>query len=707
MGYKFKLKKTMALNLNEYICKINHIIMKKIAILVLAVMTVTAAYAQSYNNIIPKPQSVKPASGTYHHRSGDVIAVKQNSKLAPEGYVLKITPKGVTIEAASSAGVFYAKQTLAQMAGDIFTDADSADWTVDCCTIKDEPRFPYRGLHMDVSRHFRSKEFVLKHIDAMAKMKLNRLHMHLTDGGGWRLQIDAYPLLTEVTAWRTMQFYNEWRREGDGMFCNEEEGYGGFYTKDDIREIVAYAEARHITVIPEIEIPGHSSEVLAVYPEFGCTGIPYECGDLCPGKEATFEFIEKVLDEVIELFPSEYIHIGGDEAGKRDWKTCPDCQKRMKEEGLKDVNELQSYMIARVERYLESKGRHIIGWDEILDGGVAPNATVMSWRTTEGGIRATELGHDAIMSPQKFGYIDAAQDKPDKEPAAFGVYLPLERMYDYNPAEGIPDPRHIIGLQANLWSEYIVSDEYAEYMYWPRALAVAEVGWTNLSSKAGYDEFRTRALNVNGQMKAAGYYVFDLENEAGNRPEYSTPVEHLALGCPVTYRIEPNDGYPATAQALTDGLRGGWSYRDDRWQGFISDIDVTVDLGEVKSVSHVNAEFLHIVHQDMHAPDYAEIQVSNDGVNFTTVAEIGKKPAAVDPNRQERRWRRERKPHVRIPVEVKAPYQHIIIPEKKGEKVTFDNMSADFDAVDARYVRFKTDRGPRGGWHFIDELVVR
>lgn len=666
--------------------------------------------AQTYYKVIPTPQSVKPVSGKYVHKAGDPFSVKLNGKIAPEGYVLKVTQKGISIEASTATGVFYAKQTIKQMAGDIFKDAETYAWTIDCCTIKDEPRFPYRGLHMDVSRHFRSKEFILRHLDAMAAFKLNRMHWHLTDGAGWRLQIDSYPLLTEKAAWRTVQFHNEWRR-ADRMYSDEEHGFGGFYTKEDVKEIVEYAAERGITVIPEIEIPGHSNEVLAVYPEFGCTGVPYECTDLCPGKEATFEFIEKVLTEVMEMFPSEYIHIGGDEAGKRMWRTCPDCQKRMKDEGLKDVNELQSYMIKRVERFLESHGRHIIGWDEILDGGLAPNATVMSWRTTEGGTQATALGHDAIMTPQKFSYIDAAQDKPDVEPAAFGLYLPLQKMWEYNPTEGMPDASHIIGVQANLWSEYVVSDEYAEYMYWPRGLAVAETGWTELENKKDYEEFRGRALDANNQMARKGYHVFDLANEAGNRPGFNTPVSSLATGCPVTYNngSKWNSGYPAQKEAtLTDGWLGGWSYRDDRWQGFMDIIDVTVDLQKLCTISHAGTEFLHVDRQGMRGPEYMEIQVSADGQNFTTVATFGKKPEPRKPGDDQRNGRRpgfgqqERKP-----VTEKAPYQHIIKPTDHGPEVTFDTMEADFSPVQARYVRFVSERGPMGGWNFMDEIIVK
>ena len=666
-----------------------------------ALLLSVCAFGQSYSHIIPKPQQVEAAKGQYHHKPGAGFAVRTDSTLGEEAYILSVTRKGVTITAGSPAGEFYARQSLAQMAGLTFGDIDSSDWTVDCCTIKDEPRLAYRGLMMDASRHFRSKEFILRHIDAMSKVKLNRLHFHLTDSEGWRLQIDSYPKLTEMAAWRDAQFCNDWRR-GERKYLNKDEGFGGYYTKEDIREIVAYAAERHVTVVPEIEIPGHSREVCAAYPQLGCSGEAYQSSVLCPGKEETFVFIEKVLDEVMELFPSEYIHIGGDEVNKRQWATCPDCQRRMKEEGLKDVDELQSYTIKRVEKFVESRGRHIIGWDEILQGGLAPNATVMSWRGISGGSKASEQNHNVIMTPGKYCYIDAAQDKPDKEPAAYGVYLPLSKIYNYDPAEGLAKPSYLTGVQANLWAEYIVSDDYAEYMYWPRGLAIAEIGWTKPENKAGYAEFRERALEINRQMADRGYHVFDLSKEAGNRPDLDTPVKHLALGCKVTYNegCKWSNSYPAAAEAtFTDGLLGGWSYRDDRWQGFIGNVDVTVDLGEVKSVRHVDAEF-YDHGWEMNVPVYAEVMLSKDGENFTTVATIGTKPEPVKADPEGRRRPRGTK------AAGKAPFKVISIPEERGAAVIPVAVGADFNPQEARYVRFRTERGSFTAWYFMDELRV-
>ena len=386
----------------------------------------------------------------------------------------------------------------------------------------------------------------------------------------------------------------------DRHYCRQDEpgAYGGYYTADDIREILAYAAKKHIEVIPEIEMPGHSEEVLAAYPELSCTGKQYGSGDLCPGKEATFEFLEDVLSQVMDLFPSEYVHIGGDEASKGAWKTCPDCQRRMQEEGLENVDELQSYLIHRIEEFVNSKGKKIIGWDEILQGGLAPNATVMSWRGTEGGITAMKSGHDVIMTPGEFCYLDYTQDAPFKEPVSIGGYIPLAKTYSYEPAEdGLTEAElsHLLGVQGNLWAEYIPTDSHAEYMYYPRAYAIAEIGWSKAGAK-DYDGFRGRALKVSDMLDGMGFSAFDLRKEYGNRKESLEPVHHLAEGCPVIYGEQYSSQYPASGDCtLTDGVLGGWTYGDRKWQGFLTDMDVTVDLGAVKPVHYVGATFMQVV----------------------------------------------------------------------------------------------------------------
>ncbi len=457
--------------------------------------------AQGPENVIPVPASVEMLDGTYLFDDSPAVTVKYAKKgmASPEAYVLEVSRKGVKIVASGDAGVFYARQTLRQMT------RDGKVKEIACCRISDEPRFPYRGLHFDVSRHFRGVDFMKKQMDAMAYFKMNRMHIHLTDAAGWRIRIDAYPRLTEFAAWRPQRTWKEWWN-GDRQYAEEgsADAYGGYYTKDDIRELLAYAKERHIEIIPEIEMPSHSEEVLAAYPELGCSGEPYKDSDFCVGKEETFRFLETVLVEVIDLFPSEYIHIGGDEAGKAHWKTCPDCQKRMQQEGLKDVNELQSYLIRRVEKFVNSKGRRIIGWDEILEGGLAPDATVMSWRGTEGGIKAMSMGHDVVMSPGRYCYLDHTQDAPFREPESIGGYLPLDSCYVYEPLEAsMPADKahHLLGVQANLWTEYVTEDSHAEYMYWPRAFAIAETAWSKPENK-NLQDFRRRALVALEDLKA-------------------------------------------------------------------------------------------------------------------------------------------------------------------------------------------------------------
>ena len=547
-----------------------------------------------------------------------VVGSKASKKIAAEGYSLTINPKRIDVVASSEQGAFYAIQTLLQMTqmGELRT--------IDCCTVADEPRFPYRGLHFDVSRHFFSKEFLIKQIDAMALLKLNRMHLHLTDGAGWRLQIDRYPRLTSFAAWRPAKTWQEWAK-CETKYCdqNDPNAHGGFYTKDDIREVLAYADSRHITVIPEIEMPGHSEEAVAAYPEVSCDGTG-KGGDFCPGKEATFQFLENILSEVIDLFPSHYIHIGGDEAGKSAWKTCPDCQRRMKEEGLNSLDELQSYLIRRIEKFVNSKGRDIIGWDEILEGGLAPNATVMSWRGTSGGIKAIKAGHDVVMTPGEL-YLDHTQDAPFKEPMSIGGYGSLQVTYDFNPVDPSltqQELKHLLGVQANLWTEYVPTPEHAEYMYYPRTFAVAETGWSRAEDK-NYEKFRPRAVELCNILQKLGYNTFDLSNEYGNRRESLQPVQHLAKGCKVTYRQPFSKAWPSHgATTLTDGELGGWTYADHKWQGLLKDLDVVIDLGKLQPVHYVGATFMHLPGPGVYGPRSMQVEVSADGKNYESIGTL-------------------------------------------------------------------------------------
>ena len=604
--------------------------------------------------------------------SSNVIVLRQVSELpgvqSPEGYVLSASKNGVTVEATTGAGLFYGVQTLLQMT----KDANK----VALGTITDEPRFEYRGMMLDVSRHFFGLDFVKKQIDAMAYYKLNRLHIHLTDAAGWRIEIKKYPRLTNFAAWRSHANWKDWWN-GDRQYANEgdENAHGGYFTQDQCREIVAYAQKHYITVIPEIEMPSHSEEVLTAYPELSCTHVPYKQADFCVGNEKTFEFLENVLLEVMEIFPSEYIHVGGDEASKQSWKTCPLCQARMKKEGLKDVDELQSYLIERMEKFLNKHGRNLLGWDEILEGGLAPNATVMSWRGVEGGLKAIEGGHRAIMTPGAYCYFDSYQDAPHTQSEAIGGYLPLKKVYSYDPIPETFTPEQaklMYGVQANLWAEYIPTPEHLEYMIYPRILALAEVAWSAVANK-NYEDFHGRALKAVDELRAKGYNTFDLKNEVGNRPGADKPVEHLGIGKKVTYAEGANyySGYTAGGDdALVNGILGGWSYSDQLWQGFLKNIDLTIDLEKETPIKNVTADFMQICGPGVFMPKQVIISVSNDGKEFTELAKI----------------------------------DHQVV---KDDAVTFKAFGWEGEA-NARYVRYQAEIDRNfGGFLFVDEIVIK
>lgn len=432
-------------------------------------------------------------------KSKEVVSIKliKSLPLGEEGYMLKVDKKGVIITASAPAGVFYGVQTLKQLIP--VANENNSSLSINYCDIKDQPRFKWRGLHLDVGRHYFPVSFIKKYIDYMAMYKLNTFHWHLTEDQGWRLEIDKYPALTEISHWRDETVVGHARNSKvyDGM------GYGGFYTKKQVAEIVKYAEDRYITVVPEIEMPGHSSAVLAAYPQLGCTGGPYKVQEtwgifndvFCAGKEEPFDFLENVLDEVCELFPSKFIHIGGDECPKTEWKACADCQKRIKDLGLKDEHELQSYFIQRIEKYLNSKGKQIIGWDEILEGGLAPGASVMSWRGIKGGIEAANQKHNVVMSPGSHLYFDHYQSEDtEREPLAIGGFLPLEKVYSYEPVPeelSAENAKYVMGAQANVWTEYIPSTMQTEYMLFPRVCALAEVVWSP-KDKKDFADFEKR-----------------------------------------------------------------------------------------------------------------------------------------------------------------------------------------------------------------------
>ena len=430
------------------------------------------------------------------------FAFVKDDAIVPEGYQIDITTKYVKVAASDANGIIYAIQTLKQMLPPSIygTRIDEASkWELPCGTIKDEPRFGYRGMHLDCSRHFFSVAEVKKYLDVMAMYKLNRLHWHLTDDQGWRIEIKKYPRLTEVGAWRSGTMIGKDFDSSDGI------RYGGFYTQEEILDVIDYAGRLGITIVPEIDLPGHMVTALAAYPQLGCTGGPYEPWVkwgiakevLCVGKESTMQFLEDVLAEVAALFPGEYIHIGGDECPKTEWEKCPECQAKIAELGLKSDSHakaeeyLQNYVTARMQNFLATKGKKIIGWDEILEGQLAEGATVMSWRGTKGGIKAASMGFDVVMTPNTYCYFDYCQAKDkDSEPLSIGGFLPLEKVYGYEPYEGMTagSEKHILGVQANLWTEYIATNEHLEYMLLPRMLALAEVQWCQPENKS-YDRF--------------------------------------------------------------------------------------------------------------------------------------------------------------------------------------------------------------------------
>lgn len=483
-----------------------------------------------------------------------IVNIDSSSTLHPEGYQMKVARKRITINATTAQGAFYAFQTLLQLMppSAVSPNYQKGVIRIPCITVKDYPRFSYRGMHLDVCRHFFPVEFILKQLDVMAMYKLNTFHWHLTEDQGWRIEIKKYPLLTQIGSKRT---------EGEGF------EYGGYYTQEDIRKVVKYAQERFIRVIPEIEMPGHALAALAAYPRFSCTGGPFKVRNFwgveenvfCPGKEETFGFIHDILAEVVALFPSEYIHIGGDECPKNRWKNCPLCQARIKKEGLKDESELQSYFIKRVENILLGFGKKMIGWDEILEGGLAPSATVMSWRGEEGGIDAAMQGHDVIMTPGNWVYLDHYQGSSKVEPVAIGGYTTLEESYTYDPLpEKLPADKHhyILGCQGNIWTEYMYTPEKVEYMAYPRIIALAEVNWSPKEIR-NYTDFLTRMNNQFPRLDAQGFnYHIPLPE---GPPDFVAFIDSVTLAFsstrPVKMMYSTNGGDPSeTSQEYTEPL---------------------------------------------------------------------------------------------------------------------------------------------------------
>jgi len=705
-------------------------------------------YIQQATNYAPKTKAI--AAG---EQVKNAIVLGLDPSIAnKEGYVLTTTPEGININGQTENGVFYGIQTLRKS---IPAEAKGATILIPAGEIKDEPRFSYRGMHLDVGRHFFPKEFMKKYIDLLALHNMNTFHWHLTDDQGWRIEIKKYPKLTEIGSQRSRTVIGRNTQEYDNT------PYGGFFTQEEAKEIVKYAQERYITVIPEVDLPGHMLAALAAYPEMGCTGGPYEVCPrwgifkdvLCIGNDQTMQFLEDVMNEIIEIFPSKYVHIGGDEAPRTRWEKCQKCQARIKTEGLKaDKNHtaedrLQSYCMTRIEEFLNSKGRQIIGWDEILEGDVAPNATVMSWRGMEGGIKAAQLGHDVIMTPTSFCYFDYYQTADTKdEPLGIGGYVPIEKVYSLKPVPAVlteEQSKHILGAQANLWTEYIHSSEHVEYMVLPRMAALAEVQWTQ-PEKKDFKDFTKRLARLMKFYQRDGFnyakHVFDLKVDFtpdvtkkavvvtlstiddapiyytldGTEPttaslKYTEPVSitetadfqavvirpegkskvvnkkisfNKATYCPIELTFQPSEKYKfGGAITLVDGMKGNDSYATGAWLGFVGgDVEAIIDLGQESEIKQVATNAIVDMSAWIMGSTGLVVSISDDNKEFREVA-------AKD-----------------IPAETNI--------DKKG----VENYEITFDPVKARYVKVVIKRSPalpkghagegKAAYMFIDEIEV-
>lgn len=736
-------------------------------LLLLFLMLPFIGKSQNNFDLIPKPSSLKIQSGHFTFQENELVQSSAEfkevtslltghpavgkvteshgsarislrkatpaDKLPQTAYRITVRPEGITLKAWGREQIISAVYTLVQL-GYLQNDPSR----LAAVDITDEPRFSYRGLHLDVSRHFMPLTFVKKYIDLMALYKFNHLHWHITDGAGWRLEIKKYPELTEKAAWRTHARWKDWWNNGrQYVDRGSPNASGGFYTQNEARELVAYAAQRGITVIPEIEMPGHSEEVLAVYPHLSCSGKPYTQSEFCIGNPETFVFLKNVVDEVLDIFPSPYIHMGGDEADKRHWKTCPKDQALMQQQGLASVDELQSYAIRQMDQYLQSKGRKLIGWDEILEGGLTPGATVMSWRGEAGGIKAANSGHDVIMTPGSHLYFDAYQTDPRTQPEAIGGYLTLERVYSYDPVpEAITTDKkhHILGAQANIWTEHVPTTEHVEYMVFPRALALSEVNWTSPEEKS-WPDFQNRLqahykllqdLNVHYYRPSYNVtysvvydsllhknrvtlateqraqqnirYTLDGGDPGLDSPTYTGPFLldrsarvkaryfldaipigplltfdtdlHKAIGKPVIYHSRW-DGYPAQQEkTMTNGIQGGLTYHDGQWQGFTRPIDLVVDLQDVQPIHTVAMNFMQMTGPGVYMPGELKVLISEDGKNYREIGTVFNDVSDQDPS------------------------------------LTFKRFEVKSDApLNARFVQVKATN-PKRGYLFTDEIII-
>lgn len=748
------------------------------------------AFTESDLNVIPRPQSLTMGRGSFRFTKETVfvidpalmparrsfleqfekasgfrfsvqkvalltnyVVIDTDTSLPKESYTLTVNPKEIIIKAGGYNGALYALETLRQLLPKEFESSTpvKTDWAVPAVTITDAPQYAWRGLMLDVSRHFFPKEYILKTLDRMAMLKLNTFHFHLVDNEGWRIEIKKYPKLTEIGAWRVDQedkLWNERTPNSANAFANPATApkkYGGFYTQEDIKEIVAYASARGITVIPEIEMPAHAMSAIAAYPELSChkrpIGVPsgavWPITDIyCAGQEETFTFLEDVLTEVMELFPSKYIHVGGDEATHTEWKKCLKCQARMKDHHLKDMHQLQSYFIKRINDFLVSKGRTLVGWDEIMDGGLANNAVVMNWRGIEVGKKALEQGNPVVLTSDC--YIDNYQGLPDYEPQANGGYLPLKTLYHYSLEKENLSPelqKKVLGTQANLWAEYIATPEHSEYMLFPRLLALAEISWTTDNLK-NWDNFinRTQAfmkrLDVMKVNYARSMYqvVPTVENQKGTiflkldcevpnadiryalgdtpiekATKYHQPIAlnrsttfkatvfsgkatntittgevtfHKAIDKKVSYSPLYHKSYQGQGEAtLTNVIRGTKNFHDGQWLGWLGeDVTLTLNLEQVTEVREVRIGAMDAQASGIYFPVKFTVALSNDGKNYREVA-THNEPCVV-----------------------------------RG-KATLKDFVLKFSPTEARYIKLtlkNVKTPPKGGdaWLFIDEILV-
>ena len=579
----------------------------------------------------------------YHGQTdGIVLNIVSEDFTQAEAYEINVTPKQVIIKGADAAGVFYGIQALRKSipVSRLFTDPQQnfnvrlsdVSCQLPCGTIRDWPDFAYRGMHLDPCRHFISLDSVKVYLDMMALHNMNQFHFHLSEDQGWRIEIKKYPELTEIGAYRNGTVI------GHNGNLYDTIRHGGFFTQDELRDLIQYAAERHINIIPEIDLPGHMQAALACYPNMGCTGGPYEVWRrwgvsedvLCAGKEEAMLFVEDVLNEVMDVFPSPYIHIGGDECPKVRWEQCPKCQAKIKELGIKKDDKfsaedyLQSYVMNRMAKVVEARGRRVIGWDEILEGNVSETAIIMSWRGTEGGIEAARKGHDVIMAPSSHLYFDYYQSEDiASEPMCIGGYLPVERVYEFQPlpSELTPDEqKHIIGVQANIWTEYISSFSHVQYMALPRMDALTELQWNNPKER-DFEAFVERCRKM---AQLYDLYHYNYAKHIFNPQVWADTVEsNLATREPITLRQQPAEQYTYEgASVLNDGNLGRGAYNSGRWLGFCGyPLDAVIDLEQSTEMHHVRFHALINKGAWIYNPSQVKVLVSDDGVNFSEVAQ--------------------------------------------------------------------------------------